>query len=487
MSDEPRVLMIGLDGCSPVKLDEWCSDGSLPNLQTLRESGISGSVQSAAGVLPGAVWPTFVTGTDPSYHGVTEFMQWDSALHVFRRPSPAWLGFEPYWRTLGKGGVPSVIMDVPFAQTPSGNGPVTEVHGWGCHDEIVPPVSVPAGLRGELERKFGRSGLKADVGGPRTRDVLRKELAVMVGCIRRRSSIIEDLVTRFPWRHSLFVFAEPHRAGHWLWSDRFNGVPQDGVRRVAIEIDRQLPRFQRLLRPGDSFAVFGLHGMAQAVDIDRFSEVIWDYLEPQTAVAGARRFDPVRMANRMLPQPVRFTISNSLPTKVRDRLYGHTLGVGRDWSQTKTIATQPDARLYFRANLVGREAQGIVEPEDLESHLQWLTEELMAVRNDHGQPVFRAIDRPQQIYPDGPRKDHLPDITAQVFDRPIGETLTMRDGSRLTVPWRNYRDGEHRDLGFYSAVGPGIKKGSKGKPIKEEALAAYFLSLAGVEFNPALG
>ncbi len=483
-TEDPRVLMVGLDAFGPDLLKQWCDDGTLPNLRALREESRFGVVESVANLLPGSVWPTFVTGADPSYHGVAEFMQWDPPSQSFRRPHRSWLDYIPFWQTLGDQGIPGVVMDVPFAQMHQRPGPVIEIQGWGLHDELVPPFTNPPGLFSELNKRHGKSGIHADVLGRRTNQELRRELQVLKKMIRQRTSIVEELSQRYDWRHLFVVYAELHRSGHWHWSERLTGVPLDGVRQVASAFDRELPRLRALLRPQDTLAVFSVHGMGTARDIDRFSDSIWDHFEPQTGTSTGRKLDPVRMANRLLPERIRFKISSAFPTAMRDRLYRHALGAGRDWSETRTILTQPDGRLYLRANLKGRERDGVVEPEEFEAHLDWLIDQVSAIRDDSGAEVFQAIERLAARY-NGPRRDWLPDLVANIFDRPLGEVLVMQDGSRIRAPWRGFRDGDHRSSGFFITHGPNSGGGTEGVNIPEEHLARHFLELAGIDYRSA--
>ncbi len=473
--------MVALDSFPPELLHRWCDEGVLPNIRALRDQSTSGAVDSVAKYLPGAVWPTFASGQDPSHHAHMEFMSWDPAGMGCRRPGADWMSFECFWHRLARQGIPAMAFDVPYTEDPGGDLPLVEVHGWGLHDELAPAYSRPARLVGALRRRFGPSPVKPDVLGPKKPATLRKELDDLLVSLERRVSIIELLAHRFPWRVFVTTVAETHRAGHWYWTERSTGTPLEGVQRVAQAIDTAIPRLRALVGPDDHFALFSLHGMGPSIDIDRYHEPLWDYFEPG-GQGRRRRFDPVRVVNRALPPYLRRRVSAMFPTQVRDRLLAHSLATGRDWSKIRTIMSIPDGRLYLRANLQGRERDGVVLPADAPEHLDWVASTILSARNATGEPVFRAVDRPAQFW-SGPRLDLLPDLIAQVHQRPTGDAITMPDGVAVRAPWRGWRDGDHRPEGFYIQVGPGVRGAATGPTVTDQGLAAHLLAPAGIAFG----
>jgi predicted AlkP superfamily phosphohydrolase/phosphomutase len=475
---KPRLMMLALDAFEPWLIEDWCSDGTLPNIAALRAQGRYGPVRSWAANLPGSVWPSFASMSDPSEHGVWEFMQWDPAGMRFRRTTADWLGFDVFWHRLAERGISSVVFDMPFEFNRRSGPNVAEAHGWGLHYEVTEVASNPPGLMAELQRQFGKSPVGPDVLGPKTRKALAGELEGLMVSARRRVAIVEHLAQRFEWRILLAPFAETHRTGHWFWTERSTGTPLEGLRRVAQLIDGELPRLRALLGPDDILMLFGLHGMGTNHDIDRFTEPLWEYFEPADS-APARRFDPVRIANRGLPPGLRRRLSAALSTRMRDRLLAHALAAGRDWSKTRLIFNMPDGRILLRLNQQGREAGGIVPAARREGELARVRDTLLGAVNAFGEPAFNGVHRPDQVY-SGPRLDMLPDLVGLIHQRPIGDFLGMPDGRRVHAPWRGWRDADHRAEGFYLQVGGGIEKGSTGPAIAIEDLARVACASIGV-------
>lgn len=322
----PRLLLVGLDAFPSFLLEEWCKSGDLPNLAALMEQSERGKVNSVANLLPGSTWPTFSSMTPPDVHGVYSFLQWDPARMTYRRPGADWCPFVPFWERLGNAGIPTVAFDVPFTNNDASARSIN-VHGWGLHDEMAPPFSNPVDLLPSLRKTIGSSPIEPDVLGPKSVETLRNELELIVKSVPVRTEIIRHLAGRFDWRLLVTVYSETHRVGHYFWSERSLGVPREGLRRVARAVDADLPKLRALLRPQDQLVVFALHGMGDFFDLDRFSEAIAEALSPAGQTA-ASRFDPIRFLNSHIPQGPRRAISAALPTKVRDRLFGHYLSAG---------------------------------------------------------------------------------------------------------------------------------------------------------------
>jgi predicted AlkP superfamily phosphohydrolase/phosphomutase len=475
------LLLIGMDAFPPALLDRWCASGDLPNIAALIREGRYGRVDSVGRHFPGAVWATFSSASLPSVHGIHHFMQWDPDRMTYRRPAPDWCGYTPFWRRPIGDQPPAISFDLPFA-FPGTTPGVVEVHGWGMHDELAPPFSEPHHLLAEIRRRHGRSALRPDVLGPRPVAALQRDLEGIVDSVNRRFAIIEDLARRFPWRLFLAPFAETHRAGHWYWTERSTGVAQEGIKRVAAAIDRGLPRLRALLGPDDQFALFSLHGMGEFYDLERFSEPLLDALEPSRAAAPSRAFDPVRLLNGLLPGGLRRTVSAAFSTALRDRLFGHTLAAGVDWSKARFIALPPDCCVYLRLNLEGREREGSVSPADAVSLLEATAARLRELRDPEGQPVLSEVSLTASLVGEGPRSQLLPDLVLRA-DRHVADRLHFPDGAEVRAPWRGWRDGDHRPEGFYIQVGPAVPAGSAGPPVPEEALGSYLGAPAGLQFR----
>ena len=99
----PRVLVLAFDGLDPRLLDEYLKAGRLPNFARLAQDGVYHPLPTSRVAQSPVAWSTFLTGADPSVHGVFDFIQRDPTTYLpdlsladRRRLSLPWHG-TPFW------------------------------------------------------------------------------------------------------------------------------------------------------------------------------------------------------------------------------------------------------------------------------------------------------------------------------------------------------------------------------------------------------
>src|SRR5688572_28432874 len=70
-----RVLLVGWDGADWRILDPMIESGLLPNLAALTGRGAKGVLRSTTPNHSWAAWPSFLTGVEPSNHGVYDIFE----------------------------------------------------------------------------------------------------------------------------------------------------------------------------------------------------------------------------------------------------------------------------------------------------------------------------------------------------------------------------------------------------------------------------
>jgi len=113
----------------------------------------------------------------------------------------------------------------------------------------------------------------------------------------------------------------------------------------------------------------------------------------------------------------------------------------------------------IRVNLIGREPEGRVRPEDLPAIHERLRTELKALRNlDTGEPVVRDVVRTSEMC-HGEHIEDLPEFFVlwnreapieRVGSDTIGEVVYLQRGNRT---------GDHQPESIFFAKGPGITPG----------------------------
>jgi predicted AlkP superfamily phosphohydrolase/phosphomutase len=137
-----RVVILGLDGLDPLLVDQFLSEGRLPNLDRLRRDGTYLRLGTTWPPLSPVAWSSFTTGANPGKHNVFDFIVRNPADYrpmissVRIRPSKRHLRLgryrypltgpqisglrksKPFWSVLGDAGIFSAVLRVPITFPP---------------------------------------------------------------------------------------------------------------------------------------------------------------------------------------------------------------------------------------------------------------------------------------------------------------------------------------------------------------------------------
>lgn len=472
------LLMIGLDAAEITLVERWMEEGLLPNLRSLREQGAFGRLKSTADWLVGSPWPSFYTGTPPAEHGMYHYLIWRPEHMVTERPSPDWLPLRPFWRGLGDVGRRVVAVDVPVAYAPDKFEGI-EISGWATHETLEPPASHPPQLMDWVEKKFG----KPPFDNEETYLLSAAELLRVRDQCVRTSELVGDLgvslMQEAPWDLFLICFAATHRGGHQLWdltSMQGDASPakidelKDALKKIYIACDTAIGRLIEQAGPRVHKLVFSVHGMGPNVSrSDVLREMLTRILSGRGSEDGPAHKN--RLADRlraMLPVRLRSWVKNTLPISAQDRLTLFWRTGGIDWSETKAFAAFCDLDGYIRINLRGREAAGIVErgTEYEELCAQIIDGLRTFVDGDTGDPVVDAVGQLEELFPEGRRRYHLPDLMVRWSPRPAAQHRFIKSNRYGTIPWPTPghhpqgRSGNHWPDGFFFLSGERVRPGT---------------------------
>ena len=113
MAKHARTLIIGLELGDGRLIEGWTGAGHLPALAGLCSDGTFGWLESIAGLLHVAVWPSIYTGTSPGQHGVYFTFQPAPGLQGYQRFHQGLYGRPSFWRLLGDAGIRCIVLDAP--------------------------------------------------------------------------------------------------------------------------------------------------------------------------------------------------------------------------------------------------------------------------------------------------------------------------------------------------------------------------------------
>ena len=137
-----KVVILGLDGFSPVVAENLMAKGELPNLEKLRKEGSFSSLGTTCPGISPVAWSSFQTGVNPGKHGIFDFLAPDrdrylaklSSVNTGSAPARVGLGIfsktvmkpfvrllrrsKPFWNLLKRYGIKSTVLRVPITYPP---------------------------------------------------------------------------------------------------------------------------------------------------------------------------------------------------------------------------------------------------------------------------------------------------------------------------------------------------------------------------------
>ena len=510
-----RVLVIALDAASPVLLRRWGGDGTLPNIGRLLREGLSGASRSLEGFYHGSTWPSFMTGRSPGNHGVYWLFQAAPGEYEQSRLTASQIGrFPSLWDVAAAAGKRVAVLDVPFDRPHPGFSGVSCIE-WYSHDPIFGFQTSPTGLAKEIER------LEGPHPAPDYCDAVRRDAAScrrfidqLVKGAGLRSRIARRVLGGSDWDLAIQVFAETHCAGHQLWHLHDPAHPGhdaalareagDGIREVYVAVDKAVGEIiEAVAGPESTVMLVDLHGMSYMAGA---GSIVADFLERLGLVTRVPPPPP--------PGPLKTTLGplwRAFPAGVRNAfapLKRYVMGPPPPLEEPGVIRPQfiPGAsRCYWvnlghsvsgiRLNIRGRERAGMLPPEEAESLVAMLTEELLALRYEaDGGAVVESVRRGRDLYP-GPEAEWLPDLVVDWdLSRPFGSAevgtgegglLRVRSprGGLIEKQNRNGRSGEHRNEGLFIARGPGITPGTLVRTVSTMDYAPTIAKMLGCEME----
>lgn len=126
-----RLIILGLDGMDPRRVDRLLDEGRLPNFKRLNALGCSSRIESTCPPISPVAWSSFMTGSNPGKHNIFDFLNRDLRTYVpelssssLRQDSRGRPVLEllrksvPFWKILGDYRVFSTVLRVPITFPP---------------------------------------------------------------------------------------------------------------------------------------------------------------------------------------------------------------------------------------------------------------------------------------------------------------------------------------------------------------------------------
>ncbi|MBD2103816.1 alkaline phosphatase family protein [Leptolyngbya sp. FACHB-261] len=526
------VVAIGLDGADALLIETWMSQGYLPNLARLRESGVYGRLANVPYNTTETTWPTVWSGCLPHTTGYWSPARLREGSYEIEDVGAYNFAAHPPFYALGPN-YRVAAFDLPqtvFSEQVHG----PQVLGWGGHAPYTPRRSAPKPLLSELERQYGKHPARGQDYGDwwRTEYLSQLKENLKVGAARR-TTICRSLLQQERWDLLVTVFSETHSAGHDFWHLSQPDHPlheqklrdsQDSMLEVFQAVDQGVGELLADLPEETSVVAFSGVGMgSNATDVPSMlfmAEFLYRFSFPGQSMLTSLKLGQSLPAVKtpkwrtwsgevwqqthepnLLKKFLRYWLpgkyqsylehdfspqaENRLASPYQLRQQGNslfwqpTLWYSPLWSRMKAFALPSFSEGYVRINLQGREPQGIVPQADYDSICEQLTGQIYQLRDGRtGEPMVREVIRVRQ-FPTDSEPGLIPADLVVVWHEHPTDVIDSPEYGRIG-PATYFRPGGHRDRGFVFARGPKIAAGSSLKQGHVVDLGPTILQLMGV-------
>ncbi len=447
-----KTLFIGLDGCTYTVLDKLTQDQPgegvvMPFLAGLMEKGARAKLFSTPNPLTPPAWTSIMTGRTPGHHGVYDFIRAeDKGGEVF------WtlydgrdIACETIWSLVSRSGGRIAALNFPLTAPPPE----------GVNGTILPGFIPAKHLRRNTHPREAFQRLKDNIDGFDPKELAWDFESEKQALEKLSDNDMESWVRyHLPREEQWFRVAEyilendapelmavmfdgtdkiQHQAWAFLDPELFPAEPTEfdqRMRNVCLEyfrnVDRYIERLVTLAGPEVQVFFASDHGFTATTEVLRINRLLADlgYLEWAESDGSdqALRREAADFANL-------------------------------NWARTTAYCRTPSSNgIHIR--LAEKPGDSGVPVEQYQEFREELVNKLLAVKNEHGEPVIIDVLRREEHFP-GPFMMEAPDLTLVLRDHGF---VSIKNLSPAVIQ-RDRPAGTHHPDGIFMASGPGVKAG----------------------------
>ncbi|HEV3475052.1 MAG TPA: alkaline phosphatase family protein [Actinomycetota bacterium] len=466
-----RVLLIGWDGADWRILDPMLEAGILPNLSALLARGSRGVLRSTVPNHSWSAWPSFLTGVEPSNHGVYDIFEKETGVRKQLPVTYRSMKEKTLLADLTAAGTTSVMTNLPLTFPPPA------VEGKLVAGGVLPkwrPFTHPESLGQELEQAgapFPINGMSWTTFRNRPGPFLEEARELT----EARTKANLHLLDTTDWRFAALIYVATDRIQHCLAKYVSPDHPDhallareplaEKIRDVYRLLDDAMGRILQRANDDDLVLFVSDHGFqscTRAVHMDRLLEQL-----------GFLRF----AASRAVFGPMQWGPMRSVARKVYDVLGLHgrvSLPQSVNWQKTKAYTTIRSTGEGVSINLAGREPDGIVDPADFEKVRSSVMDAIDSfVDPDTGKKPVRRVLRREDVFT-GRFAETAPDIVLEPAP------LYSLTHARQAVEDADWLSGDHRMEGVIAAAGPRVRPDAFAEPALLVDMAPTILAALSV-------
>jgi predicted AlkP superfamily phosphohydrolase/phosphomutase len=455
----PKLTTIGLDAATFAVIDPMLEAGELPNLERLFAAGARGVLRSVTHPLTPHAWSTMTTGVNAGRHGIWDFPYRTEGSYGLRAVNGSDRCAPAVWDRLSAAGVRSALVSIPFS------GPAPEIEGCvlAGFDSAERGLGFthPVSLADELRSRFGDLALdnRYPIGQNGEFDVDLVQRAA-----EQKVEIALWLADRYEVDFLFAVFMAADHVHHLCWDDWERRGLESRVADVYRILDRAAGALADAAGADGDVLVVSDHGggkLEGVVNLNYFLAERGYLAYGGAGTLGRRAASRVFQLRRFFPEAARTWVKRRLPT-LSERAEEATSHAIVDWGRTRAFAYGTFGNVVI--NVRGREAEGIVAPEEYEAVRAEVAEALRELRGRDGEPIVGAVHRREDLCY-GPEISKVPDLVVEFEEyKWLGKGSLSRRGEslwdRIEIESSNHSYvGSHRIEGIVSLTGPSAAAG----------------------------
>ena len=466
-----RVLLIGWDGADWRILDPMIEAGLLPNLASLCDRGAKGVLRSTVPNHSWAAWPSFLTGVEPSNHGVYDIFEKEIGE---RRSLPVTyrsIKEKTMLGDLAAAGVPLVMTNLPLTFPPP------KVEGAVIAGGVLPKRRQFAHPE-SLEQDMEKAGVPFPINGMSWTTFRHKPkpfLAEARELTEARTKANLWLLDNVDWRLASLIYVATDRVQHCL--DKYVAPDHpdfatlskeplaEEIRGIYRLLDDALGRILERAKSDDLVLFISDHGFqscTRALHMDRLLEQL-GFLKfaASNAVFGPMQWGPMRTIARKAYDMLGLHGKVSLPQSV-------------NWQKTVAYTSVRSTGEGISINRSGREPDGIVPENEYEATRDKIMDALDSfVDPKTGKKPFTRILRREDVF-QGRFAETAPDILLEPAP------LYSLTHARSPIEDADWLSGDHRMEGVIAASGPRVQSNAFADPALLVDMAPTILAALGV-------
>lgn len=466
-----KVLVIGLDGATWTVLTPWLEDGSLPNLEKLRQAGCWGELRSTIPPLSAPAWSTFATGKNPGKHSVFHFTRSNNSGTA--NPSKPEIvdsrsiKSSTVWDILGHHQRKVGVINMPMTYPPR------PVNGFMVTGLLTPPgasiFTYPPELSSkltdyqiDLDRFIAHKPFARDTDSPPHIEPSLELMQEFHSMMEKRARAALALMKSEPWDLFMLVFTGTDRMGHYLWPYHRAAIANDSsearqlyqaVHNYYARLDEFIGRLIEEAGEGITVLVISDHGMGLRPTRRVYCNN-WLYQRGWLSIKtdGIRVTNPDGWLRRLgLPRDKIGRIVLRIPGLASSRLVKKAV---ESRSATVDVEQSQAYCVPIYNNIMGIRINPTSERKEV------LRQEIMQelekiVDSETGQGVVQEVYKGEDYYR-GPYTDNVPDILVVMKPDYSCSPYLGHYSAVVTKLLATSDGGGHRLDGIFIASGPDV-------------------------------